>query len=471
MKIRHERPQSDLSFQVRAPLSLELVSGDVVEISEWSLDGFRFPGDSDVLPRKGTLSIPFQGVDIRFPVGFAPGPRNDLTGERFLKFTDLTGRQRETLAVFYRSLLSGRMAATDEVITSLDTPVDLVPMGETEEEEAAATTGKSPRALRAAFNVALYGLFAALVFWTLGSGIYGKLSHVTIQNARIEAALVPHVTVKEGYAEKILVAPGAAVQAGQRLVEVSQPEGQAALSEVRGRINLIEKRLEQAEARAVRITVQLAKARDTLVLAAASPDPRVAPLRRQNLDAFDNRLSRPHQPLFEAQDAVTREIDALTDELRRLRRERGNLRDAADALHIVARVDGFVRDMALIEGEFLARGAAAVVIEEDTARLARGWVDQGMARALAPGMGVHVSYNAGFGPQSQQGEIVGLAAGIDPELTSDFGMLVTVALRGMRAEESRAALPHLLPVELKAQRSWAQGWDARLRAAQAKLGF
>ena len=466
MKIRHERPQSDLSFQVRAPLSLELVSGEVVDIPEWSLDGFRFPGDSDVLPRKGTLSIPFQGVDIRFPVGLDVGP-----GERFLKFTGLTGRQRETLAVFYRSLLSGRMAATGEVITSLDTPVDLVPMGETEEEEAVATTGKSPRSLRAAFNVALYALLAALVFWTLGSGIYAKLSHVTIQNARIEAAMVPHVTVKEGYAERILVAPGAAVQAGDRLVEVSQPEDQAALAEVRGRITLIEKRLEQAQARAARIAVQLAQAREKLVLAATSPDPRVAELRRQNLDAFDNRLSRAHLPLFEAQDAVTREIDALTDELRRLRRERGNLRDAADALHIVARVDGFVSEIDVIEGEFLARGAAAVVVEEDTARLARGWVDQDMARALAPGMTVRVSYNAGFGLQSQQGAIVGLEAGIDPELTTDFGMLVTVALQDMSTEDTRSALPHLLPVELKAQRGWARGWQARASRLKAMVGL
>ena len=93
---------SDLSFQVRAPLGLELATGDVVRVTNWSLNSLEFPHDADVLPTQGVLSIPFQGVDIRFPVRFAPG-----SDERELVFEGLTGRQRETLAVFYRSILSG----------------------------------------------------------------------------------------------------------------------------------------------------------------------------------------------------------------------------------------------------------------------------------------------------------------------------------------------------------------------------
>ena len=120
---------SDLSFQVRAPPKLELVSGDILKVENWSLRGIEFPGNAEVLPQKAQLSIPFQGVDIQFPVPFKPADE-----EGWLEFDELTGRQRETLAVFYRSILSGKMASTEEVITSLDTPVDLIPMGETDEE-------------------------------------------------------------------------------------------------------------------------------------------------------------------------------------------------------------------------------------------------------------------------------------------------------------------------------------------------
>ncbi|MEO1797222.1 MAG: hypothetical protein AAFR53_09420, partial [Pseudomonadota bacterium] len=114
MKIRHERPMSDLSFQVRAPLGLELSTGERLTVSDWSLEGFEFPHESDVLPKEAVLSIPFQGVDIRFPITLA----RQGTG-KFLTFEGLSGRQRETLAVFYRSILSGKMASTEEVITSL----------------------------------------------------------------------------------------------------------------------------------------------------------------------------------------------------------------------------------------------------------------------------------------------------------------------------------------------------------------
>lgn len=35
VKVRHERPQSDLSFQIQAPLGLRLVTGEVVRIAQW----------------------------------------------------------------------------------------------------------------------------------------------------------------------------------------------------------------------------------------------------------------------------------------------------------------------------------------------------------------------------------------------------------------------------------------------------
>ena len=173
MKIRHERPMSDLSFQVRAPLGLELAPGEVVSVTCWSLNGLEFPHDTDVLPSQGVLSIPFQGVDNRIPVRFMPGGT-----DRELIFEGLTGRQRETLAVFYRSILSGKMASTEDIITSLDTPVDLVPMEETEEERVEDSKGKTPRILRVLWSLSLYAMVGAVVFGMLGQQIWSRLSAI-----------------------------------------------------------------------------------------------------------------------------------------------------------------------------------------------------------------------------------------------------------------------------------------------------
>ncbi len=457
VKIRHERPLLDLTFQVRAPLGLELANGDVVQITTWSLKGIEFPGDSDLMPAEGTLSIPFQGFDIRFPVHLAATP-----GTRFLTFQNLTGRQRETLAVFYRSILSGKMASTEDIITSLDTPVDLVPMEETEEEKTEATKGKTPRAARAVFWVGMYIFIAALVFWTLGSGIWSNISRVDVRNARIEATLINHLAARDGFVDTILVQIGETVTAGQRLVRVSTPESSAALADVRGRITLLEQRHTAAMQRARDLTQRIGRIRDRLVDAterAVTADSRA---RAQiALEAFDGRYAPEYIALFEAQAAVLREVDAIEEELRRLRRERGNLRDAEDALHIVAAEDGIVTEITVLDGQFIARGTPALTIEGAVPRLVRGWLDQRMANALFTGMNVTISLNTDGTVERIQGRVATLEAGIDPDLSPEFGMIVTVNFPTLSAAETRHMLPHLMPVELRATRLWAmrlQDW-------------
>lgn len=450
MKIRHERPMSDLSFEVRAPLGLELVTGEVVTIANWSLKGFEFPGETDVLPKEATLSIPFQGVDIRFPVRLTSEP-----GSNFLSFAGLSGRQRETLAVFYRSILSGKMASTEDVITSLDTPVDLVPMEETEEEKEKATVGKSPRSLRAFFSVLLYLTIGGLVFWTLGSGIYSKISTVNIHNARIEAPLTTLTAGQSGFVERVLAAPGDVVSAGDILVRVATPDGEAALAEVRGRINLIEDRMSDAETRASGLATRIEQAYERL-LAQFNTSPRTRiELVRPEVLAFEGRYSADHIDLFTAHDSVLNEIDSLDEELRRLRRERGRLRDAADALHIMAPEDGIVTEIAVLREQFVGRGTIVAQIEGYAARQARGWVNQDMAAAFYEGMSVTVTVSSPDGEQQMIGSISGLEAGIDPEVSPEFGILVSVTFDELDADETRIRFPHLMPVELRALRPWA----------------
>lgn len=461
MKIRHERPMSDLSFQVRAPLGLELSTGERLTITDWSLQGFEFPNESDVLPKEAILSIPFQGVDIRFPIKLKRDGR-----DRFLAFDGLTGRQRETLAVFYRSILSGKMASTEEVITSLDTPVDLVPMEETEEEKAVATAGKSPRSLRAVFSIILYLCMGALVFYTLGSGIWGKLATVQIENARIEAEMLPHSAADRGFVKEVLVAPGSQVEQGDMLIRLTDPEGEAALEEVRSRIELIETRLEKAMETEARLAARLDGIRTQIVAALQPSFPSVERL----LEAFDARFAPAYRDLFEAHEAVLLQVDTLDDELRRLRRERGQLRVASDALHVVAHRNGTVTELHVLEGQLLGQGEIALVLETDEARTARGWLDPSMAVAVYPGMVVTAEVASRDGPKTIRGEVSEIAAGIDPDLSPDFGMLVSVRFPDLTRAQTRESLPHLAPVSLKAQRGWAQTLARRAEELRARVG-
>ncbi len=450
MQIRHENPKPELSHSVRAPLGLELKTGEKLTISEWSLEGFTYPENRDVLPKEAVLSIPFQGVDIRFDVTLAR-----RGNDKFLSFEGLSGRQRETLSVFYRSLLSGKMASTGDVITSLDTPVDLVPMGETEEEQAQGMAGKAPRSLRAVASVCLYLCIAALAFWTLGSGVWNKLSQVNIQNARIEAELVPHTAAARGFVANVLVAPGETVERGDILVRLADPEGEAALSDVRGRIDLIESRLFEAQQALLRLDQRVDRLRAALVQdLLTGADAAVA-----RLAAFDARITPNNRDLFVAQDTAQQQVDTLSDELRRLARERGRLRDAADALHVLAADDGIVREVLVLKSQLVGRGTEIVLLEGLHARTARGWLDHSMASAIFTGMAVKVEIAGAQGPQTLEGEVTHVKAAIDPEISPEFGMLVTVAFPTLSASESREALGHLTPVELRAERGWATAWD------------
>ncbi|MDX8346904.1 HlyD family efflux transporter periplasmic adaptor subunit [Cognatiyoonia sp. IB215446] len=453
---------SDLSFQVRAPLGLELNSGEQITVSNWSLQGFEFPYDSDVLPKGAILSIPFQGVDIRFPVRLK---RNDDT--QFLSFDGLTGRQRETLAVFYRSILSGKMASTEEVITSLDTPVDLVPMEETEEEKTIATEGKSPRSLRAALSVFMYLCLGAIVFWTLGAGVWNKLAHVEIQNARIEAQLLPHKAAQRGFVKEVLVSLDQPVARGDVLVRLTDPEGEAALEDVRSRIELIEGRLATAMITEERLANRIAGIRSAIIAAMQPSFPQIERL----LAAFDGLYAKDHVDLFAAHEAALLQVDSLSDELRRLKRERGRLRDAGDALHVVAQTDGIVAEIAVIQGQLAARGSDVAVIEAAEARLARGWLDSSMSAAIFPGMEVAVMVAGPQGPRQLKGAVHQVAAGIDPEISPDFGMLVAVHFGGLTVAETRQALPHLAPVEMEAKRPWIAEQEERWDVFLAQFGF
>ncbi|MEN0001870.1 MAG: biotin/lipoyl-binding protein [Pseudomonadota bacterium] len=455
---------SELEFQVRAPLALLTDEGVRVTVDEWSLRGFEWPEAAGNLPKRGSLLIPFQGVEISFPVNL----RNDGKGP-FLEFVDLTGRQRETLAVFYRSILSGKMATTGEMITSLDAPVDLVPMGETKEEQETGKAKTAPRSLRAAFSMSAYMLLAVMVFYLLSAGIYGKVATVNVTNARIEAHLLPHISQLGGYVDKVLVEAGDAVAAGDILVRIETPEHENALSEVRERISGLELRLQTLRERADTFAARVSEERALLAMKIDHAPPALAAARREALASFDARIHPQFQTLFETQALVQRELADIEDDLRRLRRERGRLRDAADALHVVAGEAGFVSEVAVVKGQYAARGDIAVIVEGAQPRMARGWLNQKTAAALQVGMQVKMEVSTRTGRRVLDGTIAEISAGIDPGLSPAFGTLLGVTVNDLDETEIRAELAHLMPVAMRVQRNWLTQAHAQLASVTDRV--
>ncbi|SHH41486.1 Multidrug resistance efflux pump [Cognatiyoonia sediminum] len=462
MRVRHERPMSDLSYSVRAPLKLTLESGDEICIKSWSLNGVQYPEKTDILPKAGLLSIPFQGVDIQFDVRFKDGSHR-----RELLFDGLSGRQRETLAIFYRSILSGKMASTEEVITSLDTPVDLVPMTETNEEEIEGRAKQSPRILRVIWNVSLYLVLAVIVFGVIGSQVINRLAHVELLQARIVAPMTVLHTSQSGFVDQILVEPGQSVEQGQTLVHLNNPETAAALDDVRANIARYERLIFEAEQRLAEHRKQIEASREhlkealRLVVAivghenfAATTGTLSAQEAWNEIKRFDENRAAGIGRQFEMERHLTHEVEDLRTYWSRLKRDLGNAKNVNDAVDIVAPTDGVIVSVDVFENQFLDRGVRVIEIEENTPRLVKAWLSETRSDMIFEGMKATVRFNAGLEAKSSVGEIVNVTAAIDPDISKDFGLIVTVHLNDLSTEEMRQMFRPNAPVQMRAKKRW-----------------
>lgn len=458
MNIRHERPLPDLEFKVRAPLRIELPSGDIVMIEEWSQAGITYPEAYDVMPKRAHLIIPFQGVDIRFPVQFeARGRDNELA------FIGLTGRQREVIGVFYRSILSGKMAPSGDMITALDTPVDLVPMGETEEEKSSGQAKQTPRAVRIVWNTVFYGVLAAVLFGVIGGQIMARLTTVPLKSARVVAPIVKHHASASAYVDKIVVQPGQTVRRGDVLVRLSDPERDSAVDDIRRDIAQAADHVREARAilnahldregqeRARRVaTLNRAIALHHWSDFTAGRSMPAVEAAQAALNAFDRRDSLRAGDFWDKHDTLKERLDAAKEIERRLRRDLGHAKGAAEAYDIVAQVDGTVTQPLVIRDEYLSRGRPVITVEEDRTRYVQAWLNEARAGAIYVGMESHVVLRSAIGKGSYAATITDISAGIDPETDNGFGMIVTLELVDIDLDASRAMLVPGAPVQARA---------------------
>ncbi|WP_144432456.1 HlyD family secretion protein [Shimia marina] len=449
-----------MSWTVQAPLTLETPTGEQVGISAWSLAGLEWPEDAGECPQTGVLSVPFQGVDVRFPVRLVQKEAGALVA-----FEGLSGRQRETLAIFYRSLLSGKMASSGEVITSLDTPVDLVPMGETEEEVAASSQKGLPAPLRIAINVTMYVLVAGLILSILGASLFKSVTRIDVQHGRVVAPIVERLPSNEGYVKSIHVEAGQAVEAGQILVRLTDPIAQGALTETRAKLTLAQKEYLDVQA----AIAQLETERPDLTLETRGALFSQTYARFVGDRGFDTLWARwlklrESDPLaaegidpFAFAIARLREIEtALLAKVRSLRAARDGQKRGLSLNHVRAPSDGIVHEVLVRKGQFYGPKDLAVVFESNAPRVAMGWVSERYAETLFIGMPAQIGVNVAGERQSISGEVSDVRAGSDPRRPGEFGIIVTVTPLGMEAEETKAVLRMDAPVSLETRRPFAQ---------------
>lgn len=465
MNIRHECPMPDLSYAVTAPLYVHTAAGQKLVADRWSLEGIYIDAQGTEMCREVMLTIPFQGVEVTFPIKLAATETPD-----HYSFVELTVRQRETLAVFYKGVLAGQMVPTGDIITSLDTPVDLVPMGETDDEKSAGMAKAKPRLLRILWNVVFYLALALFLGGFLGGQIWQRLSHVTLDHGRFVAPVEAYKAPDAGYVERLYVRDGETVKKGDVIARLEDPDRESDVEEVRAEVLIAERRLKSAQVQLDRHIKDLDRYRApfadafyTLWMPWQSHEPRAIaypPALQQVWDAlhrFDSAADLTPGGYHSILADLTARVEEFDLDLRRWKRELRHRKSAADEFKIRAKQDGTVFAVHAAKGDFVARGDMIAEIEDDTPRTAVGWLDDSLATTVYIGMPASVRYSFRGHSKSIQGTVVDLQAGTDAAQPDRFGMVVTIKADNAGVLNTRKWFRQNAPARIDLERS-VLGW-------------
>jgi multidrug resistance efflux pump len=449
----------------------ETPEGVPVVISEWSLQGMKWPEEAPERPETGYLAVPFQGVDVRFPVRLDPAPD---TREVFFK--DLTGRQREVMALCYRALLSGRMVASGDVITSLDTPVDLVPVEETE-AEAEAKIGqrrKITEVIRTVVHVVIYVALFLGVMVTIGTNAFQAVNRIAIHHGRVVAPVAGLNALRPGVVGAVAVSPGQSVAAGDVLVEIEDPELAARLKAARIEYAATQKQISRLD-KALQRLEKLRGVKDETLrmvevgllyeahLGARGFD--ALHRRWQDLLAEDATLAAARDPLEVTDRLLRAQLSDLKVELRQNRSTRDGYKARIAAASLIAPYDGVVQAVLVQPGQYVLSGQPVIDMEDDAPRHVLGWVDAKYAEDLFPGMPAFVGVNARGEARQVAGRISDVRAGDIPNRPGEYGIAVTVQIEGFSTAELRQDLRVDAPVSIMADRQMfagVRGWFTAL---------
>jgi multidrug resistance efflux pump len=435
MEVRHERPDPDMSYRLKAPLTLGLPDGSAVAVREWSLRGCLCP-DLAGKPLDGlVLSIPFQGIGVYFTVSLAASDAPD----EYL-WRGLTGRQRETLALFYRNLMSGRMTSTQEMIVSLDTPVDLVPMEETEAERSIATARVSPRPVRALTSLLSYSVMFVMVFGFLAYVAMDRLNRVPVISAKAAALSVPLIARGAGVVTEALVTPGTIVEEGTPLLRIEDFGLRMARREVQEQLSALAERVTQAEARLASHMQGRQAARANF---------------GGGLDRFDAGVSLAPGDFHDLRKQFEADLATARTELGLAEARFESTQAQTDAMVIRAPARGSVlnfRDPLL---GLTQQGERLASFEYDEPRAVLAWIDPEQVAAIWPGMSALVQFNRNGRIYTIHAQVAGLTMQGQGE---DALIQVTLSLSGMAAGETRAWLEPDSPVTVQLKTDRLRRW-------------
>lgn len=423
--MRHERPAADTMFRLRAPLHLGFPDGHAVRVDDWSL---RAVYSRELRGRDldgVMLSIPFQGAGVYFPVRLEPGE-----AENEYLFCDLSGRQRETLALFYRNLMSGRMAATGDVITALDTPVDLIPMGETSAERAEGLARTAPRKLRVLANVAYYTALFVLVFGFLGMVIWSRVNEVPVDSAHVAAATSHLIAPVAAQVREIPVAVGTKVASGDILVRLDDQDALRQLGDS-------ELMLSEAEA-------GLASASRRLDAHLATRDAARATF-RGGLERFDAGEAVNPGDWHDVRIKLEADIAALTTERERLIMRILDLRERATALELGAPGPGRVLEHIVRPSDIVRPGDPLVLFELDEPRSIQAYLPFASVLKVWTGMQADVTYMRDGRAQSTTGEVRRIVTELEGNHQT---LILSIVVPGIGVEESRILFQDGMPVHV-----------------------
>ncbi|GGE08849.1 Multidrug resistance efflux pump [Gemmobacter megaterium] len=439
MEVRHEPPSAETMFRLRAPLHVGFPDGQAVKVSDWSLKALYTP-DLDGRDLDGLmLSIPFQGAGVYFPIELEKGE-----AENEYLFRNLTGRQRETLALFYRNLMSGRMSSTADMITALDSPVDLVPMGETDAERQAGEARVGSRRSRALVNLAYYGALFALVAGFLGMVAWNRFSTVPVLSAHVAAATSQIVAPVTGYVRELPVPAGTKAQDGDVIVRLDDQDALRLLAEA-----------ETAEAE----TAQMLIATEARLAAHAAQATEARAAFRGGIERFDQGVSVNTGDYHDVRLKLEAEANAQRAEIERLKGRIASFRERAEATALIAPGPGTVLEHLIRPFDMVRPGDPLVLFELDEPRSIVAHLPASSVLKIWPGMRADIAYmrdGERFGVQGAVQRIV-----VDGRGASQL-LVATITVPGLGVEDSRRLFVEGMPVfvALKPEHlsHWLQGW-------------
>ncbi len=225
---------------VQAPIRVK-VDGVSYAVGEWSLGGIVLaqpavasptgvgPGSPANAPNEVgrrvalDVALPFQGFEICFAAQGEVESAAPDNARTVIAFHDLGQRERELLSHFVEQLVRGNMAAVDDTIHRLGSPLTAAGFAAASTSDGPPTLARSAyrRPLRATAMTMAYAAAGVAATAYLGSLVYTNLFWLEAQTSVISAPSQALVSLGDGVVTWTRFKPGDAVKSGDVVLKIA----------------------------------------------------------------------------------------------------------------------------------------------------------------------------------------------------------------------------------------------------------